>query len=276
MGHLYVVATPIGNLEDLTVRARRVLREASAVVCEDTRETRKLLAHIGSEAPVHSFHAHSSPGELDRLVRLLEGGDVAYVTDAGTPGVSDPGPEFVRAAASAGHEILSIPGPSAVASALAVSGMSGDAFTFLGFLPRKDRDRQAALDSIARLEYTLVIFEAPHRLRESLVAMRSALGDRRVSISRELTKVFEETYRGTLSGAEQYFSEPRGEFVIVVEGAAPDAAIADHQIVAALARLRSTGLSGRRLIDATREETGAPRSRVYRLAVSPSEPGSPG
>ncbi|MBM3959049.1 MAG: 16S rRNA (cytidine(1402)-2'-O)-methyltransferase [SAR202 cluster bacterium] len=275
MGRLYIVATPIGNLEDISVRAARVLREVKAVVCEDTRETRKLLNHLGASTPVHSYHAHSSQSDLERLARLLDDGDVAYVTDAGTPGISDPGMHLVGAATSAGHEVLSVPGPSAVASALAVSGFSGDTFTFLGFLPRKAGERLAALEEAAGLGHTLVAFEAPHRLLESLAAMRAALGDRRVAVCRELTKVYEETFRGTLSAAEKYFTEPRGEFVIVVEGATGAGRVSDERIAEVLARLRGTGLAGRRLVDAAREETGAPRSRVYRLAVSGPSTGSP-
>jgi 16S rRNA (cytidine1402-2'-O)-methyltransferase len=268
MGRLYVIATPIGNLEDLSSRAARILGEVSLVVAEDTREARKLLTHIGAPARVTSFHAHSGPAALTTILKALDEGDVAYVSDAGTPAVSDPGPALVRAAADAGHEVLAVPGPSAVTAALSVSGLIADSFLFLGFLPRRPSERRQMLQDAATARSTLVLFEAPHRLRESLQDLHAVFGDRRIAVCRELTKMFEETFRGTVSGAIAHFTAPRGEFVIVVEGAQPAAnGESDAAIAAVLERLREQGLQGRSLVEAACVETGAPRSRVYRLAL---------
>lgn len=273
MGRLYVIATPIGNLEDLSARAARILGEVSLVVAEDTRETRKLLTHIGARAKVASFHAHSDSEALARILGALDGGDVAYVSDAGTPAVSDPGPDLVRAAADAGHEVLAVPGPSAVTAALSVSGLTADSFLFLGFLPRKASERRQILQDVATATSTIVLFEAPHRLEESLQDLHAVLGDRRVAVCRELTKMFEETFRGTVSGAIAHFTTPRGEFVIVLEGAQPVArGESDEKAIAAvLERLRGQGLEGRRLVEAACIETGASRSKVYRLALASKE-----
>lgn len=270
MGSLYVIATPIGNLEDLSPRAARILGQVRLVVAEDTREARKLLGHAGIQGvPIASFHAHSSPAALAPILRALGEGDVAYVSDAGTPAVSDPGPELVKAAAEAGHEVIAVPGPSAVTAALSVSGLSADSFLFLGFPPRKSSERRELLRRSAASAQTLVLFEAPHRLLESLQDTYAILGDRRIAVCRELTKVFEETFRGTVSEAIAHFTTPRGEFVIVIEaGQRVEEADPDAAITAVLERLRGEGLEGRRLVDAATTETGAPRSRVYRLALA--------
>jgi 16S rRNA (cytidine1402-2'-O)-methyltransferase len=281
VGRLYVIATPIGNLEDISERAARILRAVGLVVAEDTRETRKLLTRIGGPARVSSFHAHSGRPALAPVLRALENGDVAYVTDAGTPAVSDPGPDLVRAAADAGHKVVSVPGPSAVTAALAVSGMPADSFLFLGFPPRRPAERRDLLRRAASVTSTLVLFEAPHRLLATLQDVLAALGDRPIAVCRELTKVFEETYRGTVSQAIEHFSKPRGEFVLVVDaGAPPTEAASDEAINGAIERLRSEGLRGRRLVDAATAETGAARSRVYRLALAarptPAQPAANG
>ncbi|MBI4306931.1 MAG: 16S rRNA (cytidine(1402)-2'-O)-methyltransferase [Chloroflexi bacterium] len=268
MGTLYVVATPIGNLEDLSPRAARILREVTVVACEDTRETRKLLNAIGAKTPTLAFHEFSPPEVDQRMVQRLEQGDVAYVTDVGTPGVSDPGVRLVRAAAEAGHGVVSVPGPSALTAALSVSGLPADSFLFLGFLPRKPQERSKLLATAADLPLTLVAFEAPHRLQEALHDIRETLGDRSISVSRELSKLYEETFRGKVSEAIAHFTAPRGEFVLVIEGVLPgERATTDDEISQAIKRLRATGLSGRSLVDAAVEATGAPRSRVYRLAL---------
>jgi 16S rRNA (cytidine1402-2'-O)-methyltransferase len=279
MGRLYVIATPIGNLEDLSERAARMLREVGLVVAEDTRETRKLLAHIGAPARVTSFHAHSGRSALAPVLRALDSGDVAYVTDAGTPAVSDPGPDLVRAAADVGHEIVSVPGPSAVTAAIAVSGMPADSFLFLGFAPRRPTERRDLLRRAASVTSTLVLFEAPHRLLATLGDVLATLGDRPIAVCRELTKLFEETFRGTVSQAIEHFAEPRGEFVLVIDaGAPPTQAASDDTIAGVIDRLRKDGLRGRRLVDAATSETGAARSRVYRLALAtgptPPRPGA--
>jgi len=220
-GTLYLVATPIGNLEDLTYRARRILAEVDLIACEDTRHTRHLLTHYGITTPTVSFHEHNEAARTSELLqRLQRGEDVALVSDAGTPAVSDPGYPLVREAAAAGISVVSVPGPSAVMAALTVSGLPPDRFVFLGFLPRRLGERRRALEAAAALPWTLVFFEAPHRITAVLEDIEAVLGDRRVALARELTKKFEEVFRGTVADALGHLRAhaPRGEFTIVVEG----------------------------------------------------------
>jgi len=220
-GTLYLVATPIGNLEDLTYRARRILVEVDLIACEDTRHTAHLLAHYGITTPTVSFHEHNEAARTSELLqRLQRGEDVALVSDAGTPAVSDPGYPLVREAAAAGISVVSVPGPSAVMAALTVSGLPPDRFIFLGFLPRRSGERRRALAAAAALPWTLVLFEAPHRITAVLEDIEAVLGDRRVALARELTKKFEEVFRGTVADALGHLRAhaPRGEFTIVVEG----------------------------------------------------------
>ena len=220
-GTLYLVATPIGNLEDLTYGARRILAEVDLIACEDTRHTRHLLTHYGITTPTVSFHEHNEAARTSELLqRLQRGEDVALVSDAGTPAVSDPGYPLVREAAAAGISVVSVPGPSAVMAALTVSGLPPDRFVFLGFLPRRLGERRRALEAAAALPWTLVLFEAPHRITAVLEDIEAVLGDRRVALARELTKKFEEVFRGTVADALGHLRAhaPRGEFTIVVEG----------------------------------------------------------
>jgi 16S rRNA (cytidine1402-2'-O)-methyltransferase len=224
-GTLYVVATPIGNLEDLSPRAERVLREVAAIAAEDTRVTRRLLSRFEIHTPLTSFHAHSGAGKAHGLVeRLLAGEDLALVTDAGTPGVSDPGTVLVEAALAAGAAVVPVPGPSAVVAALCASGLDPSRFLFHGFLPRSRGDRRKALLPLRSLPHTLVFYEAPGRVAETLAGMCEVLGDRRAVVARELTKKFEEFARGSLSALAARFSdqEPRGECVLLVAGATGD------------------------------------------------------
>ncbi|RMH19285.1 MAG: 16S rRNA (cytidine(1402)-2'-O)-methyltransferase, partial [Gemmatimonadetes bacterium] len=220
MGTLYVVATPIGNLEDLSARAARVLREADRVYAEDTRRTRVLLEHLGAATPMTSLHGHNEASRLDEaLARLAEGGTLALVSDAGTPAVSDPGERLVAAAAAAGHAVIPVPGPSAVLAALAASGLPAVPFTFRGFVPRRGRARTACLEACASAEETTVLFESPERLTDLLAALEAACGsDRRVTVARELTKVHEEFVRGTLAEVRSYYEEhhPKGEVTLVL------------------------------------------------------------
>jgi len=268
LGTLYVVATPIGNLEDLSARAERVLGEVKLIAAEDTRVTRKLLSRIGVETPMVSCHAHSRNSRVERVIEALESGDVAVVTDAGAPGVSDPGARLAAAAAERGHPVVSVPGPSAVTAALGVSGLPADRFLFLGFLPRKSAERRRLLEDAGDEPGTLVCFETPHRLLESLADIRAVWPERRLAVCRELTKLHEEIFRGTAGEAIEHFETPRGEFVIVIEGrgeSVPD--VSDRDIADALDRLRAEGLRGRRLVDAGAAATGASRSRVYRISL---------
>ncbi len=220
MGTLYLVATPIGNLEDLSPRAVRVMQEVSLIAAEDTRQTKKLLTHFDIHTALTSYFDHNKLAKLDSVLAELAHGDVALVSDAGTPTINDPGYELVRAALQAGHAICPVPGPSAPLAALAASGLPTDAFLYLGYFPRKSSERKALTRQIANLSYTLIFLESPHRLLAGLADLESALGDRQIAIARELTKVHEEIWRGPISAARTYFTnnEPRGEFTLVVAG----------------------------------------------------------
>lgn len=223
-GLLSVVATPIGNLEDLTLRALRVLREAELIAAEDTRVTRKLLAHYEIRTPLTSYHQHTAPGKSEWLVaQVAAGRHIALVSDAGTPGISDPGHELIRACLQAGLRVEPIPGPSAVLAALVVSGLPTRRFVFEGFLPRAAGERRAHLESLRADERTLVFYEAPTRVIATLEAIHTVLGDRQVAAARELTKRFEDVFRGSASAAVAHFraQRPQGEFVLVVAGASP-------------------------------------------------------
>lgn len=268
MGTLYVVATPIGNLEDISARARRVLNEVAVIAAEDTRVTRKLLARIEVSTPLVSWHMHSKRPRLDRILSVLQTSDVALVTDAGAPGVSDPGAVLVTAAIDAGHSVVPVPGPSAVTAALGVSGLPADRFLFLGFLPRKTAERHHLLESATNEQGSIVCFETPHRLTGALKDIEEIWPERRIVVCRELTKIHEELFRGTATEALAHFGEPRGEFVLVIEGAGEAApALDDGRIAETLAHLRAAGHTGRNLVDAAVKETGAARSRVYRIAL---------
>ncbi len=278
MPTLYIVGTPIGNLEDLTPRAARILSEVSLVAAEDTRVTRRLLSHLGIHPRTTSFHQHNWRNKLDGLLAELAEGDVALVTDAGMPVVSDPGNELVAAAARAGIKIEVVPGPSAVTAALAMSGFAGDAFSFLGFLPRRRKDRQSALREASSSVVPLVIFEAPHRLRATLADMDTVLGGRPLAVCRELTKLHEEVFRGTASQALEHFDSPRGEVVLVVEGrpieasASPEAAAeadaaTDTELRRQLIGLREDGIRAKEAVAMVSEAMGLPKNRVYRVWV---------
>ncbi len=220
MGTLYLVATPIGNLEDMSPRAVRTLREARLVAAEDTRVTRKLLTHFDIHTPLTSYFEHNKLTKLDLILAALAEGDVALVSDAGTPAINDPGYELVKAALAAGHNVSPVPGPSAPVAALAASGLPTDAFLYLGYLPRKASERRESLRQVENLPYTLIFLETPHRLLAALADLEAGLGDRQIAVARELTKVHEEIWRGTISEAAEHFTktEPRGEFTLVVGG----------------------------------------------------------
>ena len=269
MSTLYVVATPIGNLSDITKRAVEILSSVPTVAAEDTRVTRKLLSHLGISPRLESLHEHTSPERLEALVTQLESGDMAVVTDAGTPGISDPGSALVKAAVEAGHDIIPLPGPSATVAALSITGWSFDRFLFLGFLPRKQKERTAAITSVNQEPGPIVIYESPHRVKASLADIEIALPDRQLVVCRELTKLYEETFRGTAAEATAHFTEPRGEFVIVIEGAGElkRTEISDAEINTALNDLRSKGIKGRTLVDQAVDLTGAPKNRVYQLSL---------
>jgi 16S rRNA (cytidine1402-2'-O)-methyltransferase len=242
----------------------------AAVAAEDTRHTKTLITHVGSHAELISFHAHSSERALERILDLLgTGKDVALVTDAGTPTVSDPGAVLVAAARARDIQIATIPGPTAVAAALAVSGLGADRYVFLGFLPRKGGDRRRLLEIVAESEWTVVVFEAPNRVADLLSDLAEVCGDaRQVAVSRELTKVFEETRAGTLAELAGYYAEapPRGEVTVVVSGtgkAAPEEVTIDPETRARA--LLAQGMTRKDVVEQVADETGISRNAAYRL-----------
>jgi 16S rRNA (cytidine1402-2'-O)-methyltransferase len=218
MPFLYVIATPIGNLEDISLRALRLLREVKLIAAEDTRTTRHLLNAYDIKTPLISYHEHSRRGKVDYLLDYLNKEDLALVSEAGMPGLSDPGYKLIVSAIERGVPVVPIPGASAVITALVVSGLPTDQFVYVGFLPRRKGQRQRFLSSIADEPRTIVAFETPHRLKEALSDIEETLGNRKLSVCRELTKVHEEIFRGTVRQAREHFIEPRGEFSLIIEG----------------------------------------------------------
>ncbi len=269
-GTLYVVATPLGNLQDLSARAARVLCEVPLVAAEDTRRTRVLLQHIGASPKVLSFHAHSTESRLGKLIDVLQnGGDVALVTDAGTPTISDPGVALVRAARHHAIPIVVVPGPSAGIAALSVSGLPGDRHTFLGFLPRSGKDRRRLLETVAASRWTTVIFEAPTRLGVLLEGLAKVCGaNREAAVARELTKVHEEVNLGTLSDLAVYYEQhpPRGEVTVVVSGSPQDRPTVTEEEIRRVARgMLDDGASRRDTADRVATDLGISRREVYRI-----------
>ena len=273
-GKLYLVATPIGNLGDLSPRAADTLRQCDFIAAEDTRVTLKLLNHFEIKRPLVSYYEHNRASSGEKiLARILEGETCALVTDAGMPAVSDPGEDLVRICAAAGVEILVVPGACAAVSALALSGLPTGRFTFEGFLSTAKKSRSDHLDELREERRTMIFLEAPHKLRATLSDMAEAFGpDRRVSISRELTKIHEETLRLTLGEAVSHFetTPPKGEFVIVVEGApesSPAAGAGLPEALAAVSRYRDGGLSLKDAAKRASEESGISKKTIYDAAL---------
>jgi 16S rRNA (cytidine1402-2'-O)-methyltransferase len=268
MGTLYLVSTPIGNLEDITLRALRVLRECALIAPEDTRTARRLLDHFNIDKPLISYFEHNKLTRLDRILDALEAGDVALISEAGTPVLSDPGYELVRTAIERGFRVVPVPGASAVTTALSVSGLPADRFLYMGFLPRRTADRRRVLSEVATERAALVLFEAPHRLLATLADAQEMLGGhRRCTICREMTKLHEEIWRGTLSEAlsEWYAREPRGEFTLVITGAAPPVTWDEEQVRSALADLLAVGMSHSEAARQVARQSGWSKSAVYAL-----------
>jgi 16S rRNA (cytidine1402-2'-O)-methyltransferase len=224
MGTLYLVATPIGNLEDMNPRGVRILKDVTLIAAEDTRHTKKLLDHFNIQTPLTSYFEHNKLHKLDLILEKLSQGDVALVSDAGTPAINDPGYELVKAALASNFDIRPVPGASAPISALTVSGLPTDSFLYLGYLPHKRNERRKSLAQISEQPYTLIFLESPHRLLDSLEDILGTLGDRQICIAREMTKLYEEYWRGGISEAIVYFKakEPRGEFTLVIAGKIKD------------------------------------------------------
>ncbi len=269
MHTLYVVATPIDNLEDITLRALRVLDEVGLIAAEDTRVTRKLLQRHDIETALTSYHEHNSRTKLPVLLEALRDSDVALVSDAGVPGVNDPGHDLVRAAAKAGVSVVTVPGASAVTSAISVSGLDVDQFVYLGFLPRKKSERRRLLQTLEGEPRALVVLETPHRLRAALQDVLDTLGNRPISVCREMTKVHEEVFRGDVSEALEYFAQPKGEFTLVIGGGteAADGPSLDPAafLPALLAEFKGLGLGASDSVARAVRLTGIKRRQVYDL-----------
>jgi 16S rRNA (cytidine1402-2'-O)-methyltransferase len=271
-GTLYVVATPIGNLGDMTYRAVETLGRVRVILCEDTRHSRPLLEHFGITTPVAALHEHNEAREIPRLLDRLGGGDnLALISDAGTPLLSDPGARLVRAAIEAGIPVVPVPGASALLAALVGSGLGCDAFTFLGFLPRKGRERALALAQLSDLPHVGVVYESPHRVADTLDDLAGVLGvsagTRRAVVAREITKRFEEFRRGTIGELAAAMREhpPRGEVVLLIEGRAVEAL--DQEALRESAQaLRQSGATTREIARSLVERYGAPRNLAYRVA----------
>ena len=269
MGTLYLVATPIGNLEDMSPRAIRILREVQLIAAEDTRHTGKLLEHFKIATRLTSYFEHNKISKLAPILATLGSGDVALVSDAGTPALNDPGYELVRAALDDGHAVSPVPGPASPIAALTASGLPADSFLYLGYLPRKSSERKKTLQRVADLPYTLIFLETPHRLLSALSDLESVLGDRPLAVARELTKLHEEVWRGRVSQAREYFREPRGEFVLVVGGQAPANGMKwpEEQLIIQIKKESRKGKPLKEIAAELAETSGWKKRDIYRLAM---------
>lgn len=271
-GILYICPTPIGNLEDITLRTLRVLREVDLIAAEDTRHTIKLLNHYDIKKPLISYHEHNKKEKGELLIEKLNSGlDIGLVTDAGMPGISDPGEDIIRLAIENGIEVIGLPGPTASITALVVSGLPTDKFVFEGFLPSKRRDRTRELERLKEEERTIILYEAPHRILDLLKDMGEVLGNRQISISRELTKMYEETFRGTILEAIDKFSgeKPRGEFVLVLKGAEKkeDNMYKDISIKEHIKLYMEEGLTKKEAVKKVAKVRNIPKNIVYKESI---------
>ncbi|XEQ91432.1 Ribosomal RNA small subunit methyltransferase I [Sporomusa carbonis] len=280
-GTLYLCPTPLGNLEDMTFRAVRVLKEAAAIAAEDTRHTLKLLNHFDIHLPLISYHEHNKAERGPEIIeRLLKGETIALVSDAGMPGISDPGVDLVRLAVENGVPVVPLPGPNAALTALVASGLDTTMFTFVGFLPKTNKHRRELLAKLTRHPYTMVFYEAPHRLRATLDELYAVFGDRQAVAARELTKKFEEFIRGSLASIIQHFAanQTRGEFTLVVAGnpegeelrEVPDA-LAGLDVVQAVSQLMSRGINKKDAIREVASHRGLPKRLVYQAVLNMPE-----
>jgi 16S rRNA (cytidine1402-2'-O)-methyltransferase len=266
MGILYIVPTPIGNLDDITLRAVKVLRDVSLIAAEDTRRAAILLSHFDLHTPVTSYFEHNKLSKLDRILATLEQGDVALISEAGTPGLSDPGYELIRSAIERGYRIVPLPGATAAMTALVASGLPTDSFIFVGFLSRKAGERKRALEQLKSDRRTLIFYEAPHRVGDTLTDMLAVFGNRSICAARELTKVHEEIWRGTIAEAVQRFgAEALGEFVLVVAGASEAERWDEDRVRAALHAELEHGMPGSEAARQVAELSGWHKRAVYAL-----------
>ena len=271
MHTLYIIATPIGNLEDISLRALRILKEVKLIAAEDTRKTSRLLNHYEIATLMTSYYEHNKLVKLNRMLSYLDEGDMALVSEAGMPGISDPGYELIAAAIEHGIPVVPIPGASSVTTALAVSGLATDRFTFLGFLPNKTVSRRRVLEGVAAEKSTLIVLEAPHRAQDALKDILATLGDRRLAVCRELTKIHEEIFRGTVSEAIAHFTSPKGEFTLVIDGnKAEGPKELTKEISNKLRDLRLAGMSAKEAIAGVAAETGLSKRELYRAWLEKS------
>jgi len=269
-GVLYVVATPIGNLEDITLRALRVLKEVDLIAAEDTRHTQKLLSHYAIKRPLTSYHEHNERVKAPALVeRLRRGESIALVSDAGTPAISDPGYRLVVAAVEAGIQVTPVPGASAMTAALSGAALPTDRFVFEGFMPAKKTERRKRLQELRADRRTLVCYEAPHRLAELMGDMLEILGDREVAVAREISKVHEEIRRGRISEILKQFAggDVKGELTLVVGGSREDANVSQAQLEREIEKLRSEGMRVKEIAEVLGIKLGYPKKLIYRLAL---------
>lgn len=270
---LYIVATPIGNLEDITLRALRILSEVALIAAEDTRRTKHLLNTYDINTPLTSYHEHNKKTKLIHLINQLEEKDIALVSEAGMPGLSDPGYDLIVAAAKRNIPVVPVPGPSVIVTALAVSGLPIRQFSYLGFLPRKKGERRRLLESVAEEQRTIVSFESPHRLMATLRDIKEVLGDRRVAIGRELTKLHEEVFRGTIAEAIEHFTMPRGEFTLVIEGNMEKIKpTITPEIRETLSNLHVQGLTAREAIARLSLNSGVSKKELYQAWIELESP----
>lgn len=263
MAALYIIATPIGNLEDISLRALRLLGQVKMIAAEDTRTTRHLLSAYNIKATITSYHEHNKKAKLNYILDYLKEGDVALVSEAGMPGVSDTGYELISAAIERGIPVVPVPGASAVITALVASGLPSDQFLYLGFLPRRKGDRRRLLESVANESRTIVAFEAPHRLGSTLKDALEFLGERQLAVCRELTKIHEEIFRGTLSQAIAHFTQPRGEFTLVIEGAKQKKPEINEYIETELSKLYHQRITAKEAVSRLSQTSGVSKKKLY-------------
>jgi len=274
-GTLYLCPTPIGNLEDMTFRSIRMLKEAAVIAAEDTRHTRKLLSYFDIHTPLISYHEHNKAERGPELIaRLLAGEDIALVSDAGMPGISDPGSDLVRLAIEADAGVTALPGPNAALAALVCSGLDTTAFTFIGFLPKTKKKRRELIAALAAQPYTLVFYESPHRITSTLAELGAALGDRPAAAGREISKIYEEFVRGTLSSVKTYFEDkqPRGEFTLVVAGTPgeddiTEPAVFESSPAEAVSVLVASGMDKKQAIKKVAQDRNLSKRDVYQSVI---------
>lgn len=272
MGTLYLVATPIGNLEDISQRALRILRESKLIAAEDTRHSGVLLKHFEIQTPLTSYFEHNKIHKLDLILNALADGDVALISDAGTPAINDPGYELVKAALASNFNVVPVPGPSSPIAALAVSGLPTDSFLYLGYLPSKANERRKTLEQTSNQSYTLIFLESPHRIVDSLEDILATLGDRQICVAREMTKMYEEYWRGPVSGAIEYFrsKEPRGEFTLVIAGKMKEerSVWTEAELLKAIKKELKAGKSAKEISVTLAEQSGWNKKEVYAVINS--------